>query len=172
MMIQKQNRREFIRICTTVGAGLPLFCMSFMRCGKSHTEKSQKKENVSSTAISEDFDELGYCGYACKEKCKVYSATKNNDYETKIKMAKSMSEKYNQDFKPEDVHCDGCKSERPSYFASNRCTVRECAQEKQLVTCAYCKDFSNCDKDLWTMWPEVKELIEEMRRNLSAQQKT
>lgn len=167
-MSKEQNRRDFFKLCTTIGAGLSLCCIGFLRCKKSRTEKPQNTANVPPETVDDDFKELGYCGYACKQKCKVYAATKNNDYAMKVKKAKSLSQKYGKDFKPEDIHCEGCRSERLSYFAVNICTVRECAKKKQLVTCAHCKDFPNCDKDLWTRWPEVKQLIKEMRSRLKS----
>lgn len=166
MMSNEQNRRDFFKLCTTVGAGFSLCCMDFMRCKKSDTEKPTNTANVPPETVDEDFKELGYCSLQCIEKCKIYHATKNNDIEKKKEISKNWSSKFNKDFKPEDVHCDGCKSDHTSYFAANLCNIRKCAIEKHVITCAHCKEFPVCEKEEWIKWPNLRNQTEEIRSKL------
>ncbi len=166
-MTAQQNRRDFLKQGIDVGVGLACCCAAFS-CSKKSQQKIYSKENVPQTrAAGEDFSEVSYCGLVCGEKCKVFRATKNNDSAAKAEIAKEWSEKYGKDFKPEDVHCSGCKTENipVSYYAAI-CEVRNCARQRQVITCAHCGDFPACKKQTWTDWPTLRGKIEQIRARL------
>ncbi len=57
------------------------------------------------------------------------------------KTARLYSEKFGLDVEPEDINCDGCKSEgdnRLEYCRS--CAIRRCCREKGLENCVFCVD--------------------------------
>jgi hypothetical protein len=77
----------------------------------------------------------GYCGG-----CSDYLAYINNDEKLKEKLAAEFSKQFNMDIKPEDIGCLGCHgSIRKPWCAS--CFIRQCTEEKGILTCAFCDDF-------------------------------
>jgi hypothetical protein len=44
-----------------------------------------------------------------------------------------------------------------------RCTVRDCAREKELDCCIECDELTECDKDLWRRFPSFKEQVIELQ---------
>jgi hypothetical protein len=169
-MTAQQNRRDFLKQGIDVGVGLMCCCAGLSCSKKSQQKESSKKSALDTGAAGEDFSKFSYCGLVCGEKCKVFRATKNNDSAAKAEIAKEWSEKYGKDFKPEDVHCSGCKTENipVSYYAAI-CEVRNCARQRQVITCAHCGDFPACQKQTWTDWPAARKLIEQIRSKLQAQ---
>lgn len=93
---------------------------------------------------------IARCGLDCS-KCDAYIATKNNDYELKVKTAKAWNERYkneNRDrneIKPEDINCKGCLSAGPIYMYCRRCEIRNCALNKNLKNCQDCENY-RCEK--------------------------
>lgn len=84
-----------------------------------------------------------YCGGTC-EGCAIYLATREEDerkrYEMKAEIAQQIKELYGNECKPEDIgDCDGCKATTGKLFNSD-CTIRKCARQKALDTCASCSD--------------------------------
>ncbi len=169
-MTAQQNRRDFLRQGINIGAGLICCCGSFSCRKRSQSKKSSKKEVSQTKPAGEDFSKLSYCGLACGPNCKIFAATKNNDYQSKVKIADEWSAKYGKSFKPEDVHCSGCKAENmPASYYASICEIRKCAKEKQVMTCAHCSDFPACKKQTWTDWPTLREKIEQIRSKLQTQ---
>ncbi|MFW9848401.1 MAG: DUF3795 domain-containing protein [Candidatus Thorarchaeota archaeon] len=87
--------------------------------------------------------ELAYCGINCKE-CPAYLATINNDDDLRA----STREKWDTPEFPvavEDINCEGCKSESGVHFKwCGQCTIRGCASERGVETCAHCDEYI-CD---------------------------
>ena len=164
-MAIQQNRRDFLRQGVNIGLGVACCCAGFS-CRKQQKGSSEKKTPLTKVT-GEDFSKLSYCGLVCGEGCKTFAATKNNDYKSKTEIAKDWSAKYGKDFKPEDVHCYGCKAENmPASYYTTICTARKCARERHVITCAHCSDFPACQKQTWTDWPEAKENVQQIRSKL------
>ncbi len=90
-------------------------------------------------------EQIAYCGLNCSE-CLAFLATKNDDDNERAKTAKYYNKNYGFNLKPEEVNCDGCKTSggcKLGYCSS--CEIRECAEEKSLENCAYCKE-QPCEK--------------------------
>jgi len=166
-MTTQQNRRDFLRQGINIGVGVACCCAGFSCRKQPQQKKSSTKDVPQTKAVGEDFSKSSYCGLLCGEGCKVFAATKNNDYNSKTEIAKDWSAKYGKVFKPEDVHCYGCKTEnRPVSYYATICQVRNCARERQVITCAHCNDFPACEKQTWTDWPTLKEKIRQIRSKL------
>jgi len=50
-----------------------------------------------------------------------------------------------------DTSCKGCRNDDTGARAT--CTVRNCAIEKEMPSCAHCADLSTCNKSLWVNYP-------------------
>ena len=70
-----------------------------------------------------------YCGV-----CPYLIAYKTNDEGMKEKLAKSIG------IKPEQIVCDGCRSENPLFFCQ-KCAMKTCVSEKGIDSCAECDDY-------------------------------
>lgn len=53
---------------------------------------------------------IAYCGLVCSD-CPTFLATKNDDDVARQKTADLYAQNFGLDLKPEDINCDGCKSE-------------------------------------------------------------
>ena len=85
-----------------------------------------------------------YCGLDCS-KCNAYIAKRTDDYDLRKKTAADWS---SPDWlvTPEEVSCDGCKSQGGELFKHcAECAVRECASQRGYRTCAHCEDYG-CSK--------------------------
>jgi hypothetical protein len=93
---------------------------------------------------------IAYCGLAC-DSCPIHLATLEKDLDKQIKMrieiAEQLSKIYGTTPKPEIItDCDGCKNNNGRLFTPcYECEIRKCAIDKNLINCAYCKDFA-CEK--------------------------
>jgi hypothetical protein len=119
-----------------------------------------------------DPSKLNYCGYTCPEDCKFLQGTLNDDVELKKEAWKlwKIEERFGVEFDQEQAICYGCKSlDKPEGIVLARCTVRDCAQEKNLDCCIECDELTACDKDLWRRFPEFKEQVIEMQKKYQAQ---
>ena len=89
---------------------------------------------------AEDFNRMAYCGIRCQAACP------EHEY-------------------PES--CDGCKSkgEKLGHYC-RICTIRKCASEKQVLTCAHCAGYSSCEADTWKKYPILMEKINKIRMEL------
>lgn len=86
-----------------------------------------------------------FCGTDCFA-CNAYLATINNDFKLKENVAQEWTKGFGKEYKPEDVHCDGCKSAngKTCDYCSSMCEMRSCAITKNIETCAHCSDFPAC----------------------------
>jgi len=110
---------------------------------------------------------IAYCGEVCSD-CGALIATKNNDDAKRKEIAELWTKKYNHDFKPEDINCDGCLSETGKVVGyCNICEIRKCGRERGGVNCAYCQDYA-CDKldKFFEMVPQNKATLDEIRKGL------
>lgn len=104
---------------------------------------------------------IGYCGLDC-EKCGAYIATINNDDEMRVKTAKLWSEWNNTEIPPEAINCFGCRTDGvKSYYCSELCKIRKCAEGKGFETCADCAELEGCQTVL-----EIHNNSEEAKNNL------
>ena len=112
-------------------------------------------------------EEIAFCGYDCEHECYIYKATRENDLAVKQQVAKRWADQYGVTIKPEDVACDGCRSEgqRLGYHCGSVCAVRKCARARGVRSCATCDDFPSCDKELWKGWKEMHERTAARRRH-------
>ena len=88
---------------------------------------------------------IAYCGLNC-EKCDAYIATVNNDQALREKTAKFWSELNKVSILPEQINCEGCRSDGvKTAFCENICPIRKCAVKKEVEVCSKCSDFKNCE---------------------------
>jgi len=107
---------------------------------------------------------IAFCGLVCNE-CPAFLATQANDDKKRIEVARIWSDHYKADIKPEDIHCDGCKSQGGVRFSHCfRCEIRKCASALEIENCAHCEAYA-CEKiePLLTMMPDVKLRLEKLR---------
>jgi hypothetical protein len=87
-----------------------------------------------------DFSQVAYCGIRCQEACPEYEYP---------------------------ISCDGCKSAGTKLGSyCGECTIRECAGERQVATCAHCSEYPSCDAEEWTKFPLLKTRIDLIRDEL------
>lgn len=109
---------------------------------------------------------IAFCGLACTE-CPAFLATKENNNEKRRQVAEQWSKEYKADFKPQDINCEGCLSKNGRLFSHcSVCTIRQCGLKKDHKNCAYCDDYSSCQKliDFFKIAPQGKVKLDEMRR--------
>jgi len=107
---------------------------------------------------------LAYCGLSCAQ-CPAYLATQNDDSELRIRTAKEWS---SDEFTvtPEDLDCDGCSTTEGKLWSwCNQCTVRVCASERQVTTCAACPDYGceTLESFLQMAGDEARQRLEALR---------
>ncbi len=84
---------------------------------------------------------LAYCGISCFE-CPVYMASRADDHDERLRIARLWSKLYNMNLQPHDINCDGCKSSGMRLFEHCRkCEIRACARGKNHESCAYCAGY-------------------------------
>ena len=110
---------------------------------------------------------LNYCGYKCPADCQFLLASVKNDTELKKEVYRlwKIKEKYNIDFDPETIFCFGCKNnEKPEGVVLVNCTVRKCAISKGFDCCIECSELGECQKELWSQFPDFKLQVIEMQK--------
>ena len=109
---------------------------------------------------------IAYCGLDCAE-CKALKATQSKDAKMKEQLAKQWSEGLQDEFIPEDINCDGCKSSRISGWCRRICKIRPCAGRKMVKTCAHCDEYI-CQKlqEFLSKEPVATKNLTEIRRTL------
>lgn len=104
---------------------------------------------------------IAYCGIDC-EKCDTYIATQHNDQELRERTAKLWSELNNTTILPEQLVCDGCRTEgRKTIFCNCLCSIRQCAMKRGKATCGDCDERNAC-KQVALIWENdigAKELL-------------
>jgi hypothetical protein len=101
------------------------------------------KPTANPTYSAEDFSRMAYCGIRCWVEC------------------------------PENAYpasCEGCKSKggKLGHYCEI-CSIRKCAGEKQVLTCAHCDGYSSCEADTWKRYPILRIKIDQIRSDLQAQ---
>lgn len=160
-MDEKQNRRAFLKNTIAAGAGLAVGCSFLSGCAACN---SKKNKSAPTAGAGWDFSNFAYCCLECP-KCELFIATRDNNEKLKAEVAQKWGMNKNKDFKLENFRCFGCKSENPGYFCTD-CTVKKCAIEKNLPTCAHCDNLSSCDQKLWKDFPWIKEKAEKLQAKL------
>lgn len=110
---------------------------------------------------------IAYCGLVCSS-CPTYLATQSDDDAARARTAAFYSQKFGFNLKPEEINCDGCKSESDRLIGyCQTCQIRQCSREKGLENCAHCRE-QPCD-DLTRFHefsPDAKERFEALKREL------
>lgn len=96
---------------------------------------------------------IAYCGLDCS-KCPAFIAKQDNNQELREKTAIEWSSS-GFTVKPEEVNCNGCHSTQDLLPFCAKCSVRNCAIERDYNTCAECGDYPCSDK-LETLWDQLK----------------
>ena len=109
---------------------------------------------------------IAFCGLVCTE-CPAFLATQEDDDAKRKEVAETWSKQFNVTIKPEDINCDGCRSEGKRIFSyCNICEIRKCGTEKRVENCAHCNEYA-CEKltKFFAMAPMAKTSLEEIRKS-------
>jgi hypothetical protein len=83
---------------------------------------------------------IAYCGLVCSS-CPTFVATRNDDDMAREKTAALYAEKFGLNLKPEDINCEGCRSEGKKLMGYCQvCVIRKCARARGVENCACCVD--------------------------------
>ena len=110
---------------------------------------------------------IAYCGLDCYI-CGAYQATLHNDDRLRAEVAATWSEKFNIEFRTEDINCDGCFSEEENLFKHCLvCEIRKCGKGKGVKNCAHCFEYP-CSQlsDFFTLAHEAKTNLDAIRADL------
>ena len=90
---------------------------------------------------------LAYCGLDCAA-CEAYKATMAGDSAELERIAARWAEGFgNPNMTVADVTCAGCTDDDPRKCSwCSECSMRLCARERELATCAHCPDYVGCEK--------------------------
>jgi len=103
---------------------------------------------------------IAYCGLLCTD-CPTFIATQNDDDEARAETAAFYRKTYGFDFKPEEINCDGCLSNKGRLIGyCKTCEIRKCCVKKGIENCSLCGDqpcenlikfheFSPCAKECY-----------------------
>ena len=108
---------------------------------------------------------IAYCGLDCF-KCECFLATQNNDDKKREEVAAKWSVQYHTEIKPEQINCNGCKSDGELFFfCDSMCGIRKCNIKRNNSNCAECKDY-NCEKleQFIEMAPPVGDALKALRQ--------
>jgi len=86
---------------------------------------------------------IAYCGLNCSN-CDTYLATKEDNDGKREATALKWSKRYKAEIKPEQINCDGCKSDGMKFVHCNICEIRHCCLSKNADNCAACEHYL-CD---------------------------
>ena len=89
---------------------------------------------------------IAYCGLVCSE-CPTFLATRaDDDAPARARTAAVYAEKFGFHLRPEEIDCDGCRSEGGTLMAyCGACAIRACCRSRGLDNCALCPDAS-CER--------------------------
>ena len=93
---------------------------------------------------------IAYCGLTCQT-CPIYLATRVESQEEQGKMRSEIAqlcrEQYGMAYESEDIiDCDGCRTDEGRLFSACKdCTIRNCARQKGVESCAYCEEYA-CER--------------------------
>jgi hypothetical protein len=108
---------------------------------------------------------IAYCGLVCTD-CGAYIATQKDDDQMRKQVAAEWTQKYNHQFKPEDISCDGCLPATVKTIGHlNVCAIRKCGQLKGVKNCGWCSEYS-CDKtdEFFKMVPDCKKTLDAVKQ--------
>jgi hypothetical protein len=112
---------------------------------------------------------IAYCGLNCHQ-CDAYLATRENDDNQRIEVARLWSGKFQMRLKPGDINCDGCLSRtgRMVPFCKS-CEIRACALKNNVINCAHCDQYpcETLHQFIKTM-PKARQRLDAIRKTLSA----
>jgi hypothetical protein len=83
---------------------------------------------------------IAYCGLNCSH-CDAYIATQENNDSKRGSTAQNWSKMHNTEIKPEQINCDGCKSDGIKFFYCNMCEIRQCCVSNNVDNCAACENY-------------------------------
>ncbi len=110
---------------------------------------------------------IAYCGLVCSS-CPTFLATQNDDDVARAQTAAFYAEKFGLNLKPEEINCDGCKSEGGKLIGyCQECNIRRCCREKSLENCAVCSE-QPCEDlaQFHKFSPEAKHCFDALRKEL------
>jgi len=118
-------------------------------------------------------DMISYCCLVCNT-CPIYVATREVDKEEQARkrteIARICKEQYGMKYGLSDItDCDGCRTVGGRLFSGcYECTIRECAQQQTVESCAYCSEYI-CQKlaSFFVKDPSAKIRLDEMRNRIS-----
>jgi len=107
---------------------------------------------------------IGFCGIVCSN-CPVLIAAKKNDDTERRRVAEMFTKQYGEEYKPEDINCDGCTSDSQRIFSyCSICRVRKCGIERKVENCAFCADYP-CEEvsRVFAGYAKAKEILDGIR---------
>ena len=110
---------------------------------------------------------MAYCGLDCAV-CPAHLAWKNNDDELRKKQAAEWGSP-EWPVSLEDINCVGCKVESsPKFKFCAQCTVKGCASERGVETCAHCDDYGCDTLESWLAMAgdELRQKLDDLRAAL------
>lgn len=113
---------------------------------------------------------ISYCGIDCS-KCESYLATQTDSDVERKKIAEQCRIDFNVNLKPEEINCNGCKSDDAKCsFAETLCEIRKCNMEKSQPYCSVCSEYK-CEKleNIIASAPAIGEALEALCRDLNNQ---
>jgi hypothetical protein len=112
---------------------------------------------MSTNSIKPDKSKAAVCGLFCPA-CTVYIATQEDP-----ERLKTMAARFG--IPPEELACDGCRSQRLSLFCRTRCKMMKCAAGKGIDFCGSCDEYPCAElKEFQSLMPHRKELWNSQQR--------
>jgi hypothetical protein len=96
--------------------------------------------------------------------CDAYLATREDSDQRRLETARAWSRMYKADIRPEQIRCEGCKSNGTRFFHCDRCGIRSCAFSRGLEHCGMCGDYV-CERlaGFLELAPEAGATLERLR---------
>ena len=110
---------------------------------------------------------VAFCGIVCSD-CPAFIATKKDDNEERRRVAELWTKQYGEEYKPEDINCDGCLTDGQRIFRyCNVCEIRKCARERDVENCAHCEEYA-CEKlsKAFNEYKPAKEVLDDIRASV------
>jgi hypothetical protein len=112
---------------------------------------------------------VAFCGLICTD-CEAYRVTQTNDQAGAEALVAKWRVEYNSPNMPlAAVICDGCLASdgRLGGYCS-QCPIRACGIEHGVANCAYCTDFTTCEKitDFLAKVPQARVTLDGIRATL------